>query len=45
MVDGTTRYIELERDKQSVIDVGMHNILRITKEVQFKRIEKLIRKI
>ena len=36
MVDGATPCIELERDKQSVIDVELHNIVRMTKGVPFK---------
>ena len=42
MVDGETRCIELARDKQSAIGVDLQNIVRMTKGVPFKRIEKLI---
>ena len=45
MVDGETRCIQLERDKQSGIDADLHNILHMTKGVPLKRIEKLIGKI
>ena len=44
-VDDATLCIELERDKQSAIDVDLHKIVRMTKGVPFKRIEKLIEKI
>ena len=45
IVDGSTRSIKLVRDKQSVIDAELHNIVRMTKGVPFKRIEKMIGKI
>ena len=45
MVDGATWCIELVWDKQSVIDEELHKIVRMTKGVPFKRIEKLIEKI
>ena len=45
MVDGATRCIELVQDEQSVIDVMLHKIVRMTKWVSFKKIEKLIGKI
>ena len=44
MVDGATRCIKPEWDKQSLIDAELHKILRMTKGAPFKRIEKLIRK-
>ena len=42
MVDGATRCIKLERDKESEIDAELHEIVRMTKGVPFKQIEKLI---
>ena len=45
MVDCTTRCIKLARDKQRAINAELHNIVRMTKGVPFKRIEKLIGKI
>ena len=45
MVDGATRCIKLARDKKSVIDAELHKIVRMTKGVPFKQIEKLIGKI
>ena len=36
MVDGTTHFIKLARDKQSVIDAELHNIMRMTKGLPFK---------
>ena len=45
MVDGAIRYIELARDKQSAIDADLHKIVRMTKGLPIKRIEKLIGKI
>ena len=45
MVDGATRYIKLERDRQSTIDADLHKLLRMKKGVPFKRIEKLIGKL
>ena len=45
MVDGATRCIEMARDNQSAIDAELHKIVRMTKGVPFKRIEKLIGKI
>ena len=45
MVDGATKCMELVRDKQNVIDAELHKIVRMTKEVPFKKIEKLIGKI
>ena len=45
MVDGAIRCIELAREKQSAIDAEMHKIVRMTKGVPFKQIEKLIGKI
>ena len=45
MVDGATQCIELARDKQIVIDAELPNILRTTKGVPFKRIEKLLERI
>ena len=36
MVDGATRCIKLAQDKQSVIDVELQNIVRMTKGVPFK---------
>ena len=45
MVDGATQCIEMARDKQSVIDAELHNIMRMKKGVPFKLIEKLIGKI
>ena len=44
MVDGATQCIEVARDKQIVIDAELPNILRTTKGVPFKRIEKMIGK-
>ena len=40
MVDGATCCIKLARDKQSEIDAELQNIVRITKGVSFKLIEK-----
>ena len=45
MVDGATWCIKLVRDKQSAIDIELQKIVRMTKGVPFKRIEKLIGKI
>ena len=45
MVDGKTYCIELEQDKQSLIDVELHKIVSMTKGVPFKQIEKLIGEI
>ena len=45
MVDGSTRCIELARDKKNAIDAEMHNILLMTKGMPFKQVEKLIGKI
>ena len=45
IVDGATRCIELTRDNQKTINTDLHKILRTTKGVPFKRIEKLIGKI
>ena len=45
MGDGATRCIKLARDKQSLIDAELHKIVRTTKGVPFKLIEKLIGKI
>ena len=45
MVDGSTRCIELARDKKGLIGEKLHKILRMTKGGEFKRIEKLIGKI
>ena len=45
MVDGKTQYIKLTRDKQGEIDAELHKILRMTKGVSFKIIEKFIVKI
>ena len=42
MVDGATRCIKLERDKESEIDAELHEIVRMTKGVPIKQIEKLI---
>ena len=44
MVDGTTRCIELERDRKSEIYAELHKIVRMTRGVPFKRIENLIGK-
>ena len=44
MVDSATQCIKLARDKQSVMDVYLHNIVRMKKGVPFKRIEDLIKK-
>ena len=44
MVDGSTRCIELARDKKGLIGEKLHKILRMTKGGEFKRIEKLIGK-
>ena len=40
MVDGTTQCIELVKDMQSTIDAEMHKIVRMTKGVPLKIIEK-----
>ena len=45
MVDGATWCIKLARYNKSVIDAELHKIVRITKGVPFKRIEKPIGKI
>ena len=45
MVDGATQCTELARDKQCAIDAELHNIVRMTKGVPLKRIEKLIGRI
>ena len=45
MVDGATLCIELTRDKERVIEVELHKIVRIKKGLPFKQIEKLIGKI
>ena len=45
MVYGATRCIELARGKQSAIDTELHKIVRMTKGLPFKQIEKLIGKI
>ena len=45
MVDGATRCIKLAQDNQSAIDAELHKIVRMTKGVPFKQIEKLIGKI
>ena len=45
MVDGATWCIELVRDKQSIIDAELHKVVRMTKGVPLKQIEKLIGKI
>ena len=42
MVDGATRCIELAQDKKSAIDAELHKIVRMTKGVPFRQIEKLI---
>ena len=40
MSDGATWCIKLARDKQSEIDEELHSIVRMTKGVRFKQIEK-----
>ena len=45
MVDGATRCIKPEWDKQSLIDAELHNIVRMKKGVSFKRIKKNDKKI
>ena len=42
MVNGSTRCIELAQDRQSMIDADLHKIVRKTKGVPFKLVEKLI---
>ena len=42
MVYGKTQCIKLARDTQSVIDADLHKIVRMTKRMPFKRIEKII---
>ena len=44
MVDGSTQCIELAWDKQDEIDKDLQKIVRTTKGIPFKRIEKLIEK-
>ena len=45
LVDGATRCIELVRERKIVIDAYLHNIVRMTTRVPFKRNKKMIRKI
>ena len=45
MVDGATQCIGLEQYKQSAIDAELHKIVRITKGLSLKIIEKLNGKI
>ena len=45
MVDGATRCIKLDQDKQSAIDTELQKIVRMKKGMPFKLIEKLIGKI
>ena len=40
MVDGATWCIKLARETKTAIDVDLHNIVRMTKMVPLKRIEK-----
>ena len=45
MVNGATRCIKLAQDRQSVINVELHKIVRTKKSVPFNLIEKMIGKI
>ena len=45
IINGVTQCIKLSQDKQIVINTELHDIVRMTKGVPLKKIEKLIGKI